>query len=177
MNDMNVLDGKSPILGPEERRFVYAVVRRIVRTDQDADDVAQDALLLAHQHLADFRGDARFRTWLHRVATTTALGHLRSQRRARSHVPTSEVPLVDPGKSAETAIADAQLGSLVREAVSTLEPAYRDVLIARAHASEAEVAARLGISLANVKIRGHRARKQLRAVLEHAIGAELGAAA
>jgi RNA polymerase sigma-70 factor (ECF subfamily) len=169
MDDMNVLTEKSFDLGREERSFVYAVVRRIVRTDQDADDVVQDALLLAHQHVADFRGDARFRTWLYRIATTTALGHLRRKRRARTHVPTDEVPLVDPAKSAEAAIADAQVDSLVRDAVSTLEPAYRDVLIARTQASEAEVAARLGISLASVKVRGHRARKRLRGVLEQAI--------
>jgi RNA polymerase sigma-70 factor, ECF subfamily len=171
------VEKSSRALGPEERRFVYAVVRRIGRTDQDADDVAQDALLLAHQHVADFRGDSRFRTWLHRIATTTALGHLRRKRRARSHVPTHEVPLVDPAKSAEAAMAAAQIDSLVRDAVSTLEPAYRDVLVARAQASEAEVAARLGISLASVKIRGYRARKQLRGMLEQAMGEAFGGAA
>ena len=178
MDDMNVLTDKSSItFGPEERRFVYAVARRIVRSDEDADDVAQDALLLAHTHLADFRGDSRFRTWLYRIATTTALGHLRRTKRARVHVPATEVPLVDPAKSAEATVADAEVDAIVREAVSTLEPPYRDVLIARAQASEAEVAACLGISVANVKIRAHRARKQLRARLEHAIGPGVGAAA
>ena len=78
MDDMNVSNDKSCIpFGPAERRFVYAVARRIVRDDADADDVAQDALLLAHRYLGAFRGDAGFRTWLYRIATTTALGHLR----------------------------------------------------------------------------------------------------
>lgn len=176
MDDMNVLTEKPSMpFGPEERRFVYAVARRIVHTDEDAEDVAQDALLLAHRHLADFRGDSRFRTWLYRIATTTALGHLRRTKRTKVHVPASEVPLVDPAKSAEASVADAEIDQIVRDAVSSLEPPYRDVLLARAEASEAEVAHCLGISIANVKIRAHRARKQLRAVLAQALGA--GAAA
>ena len=170
MDDMNVLTDKSSIaFGAEERRFVYAVVRRVVQDPDDADDVAQDALLLAHRHIASFRGDSAFRTWLYRVAMTTALGHLRRLRRAKTHVDASLVELVDPAKSAEATVADAELGALVRSAVARLAPPYRDVVLARSQATEAETAACLGISVANVKVRAHRARKQLRAALEPAI--------
>ena len=175
---MNVLTEKPSItFGPEERRFVYAVARRIVRTDEDADDVAQDALLLAHRHLASFRGDSRLKTWLYRIATTTALGHLRKTKRAGVHLDASELPLIDPSKSADATVGDAQIDAIVREAVATLEKPYRDVLIARAEGTEVEVAHCLGISVANVKIRAHRARKQLRAVLEQTLGAPLSMAA
>lgn len=161
---MNVLTEKPSItFGDEDRRFVYSVARRIVATDEDADDVAQEALLLAHRHLASFRGDSRLRTWLYRIAVTTALGHLRRTKRARLHV--ADVPLPDPAKSPEAVLADAESDALVRDAVQELEPLYRDVIIARAYASEAEVAECLGISVANVKIRAHRARHQLRTVL------------
>lgn len=167
---MNVLTEKtSNAFSPEDRRFVYAVARRIVHTDEDADDVAQDALLLAHRNLAAFRGESHFRTWLYRIAITTALGHLRRTRRTKDHVPAGDVALVDPAKSAEATVADAQMDALVRDAVSALEPAYRDVLLAREEGTEIEVAACLGISVANVKIRAHRARKRLRAVLAQAV--------
>jgi RNA polymerase sigma-70 factor, ECF subfamily len=173
---MNVLtDNSSIAFGPEERRFVYAVARRIVRNDEDADDVAQDALLLAHRNLASFRGDSRFRTWLYRIATTTALGHLRRSKRARFFVPISDLQLVEPGKSAEQSVADAEVDHLVRGAVGKLEPPYRDVLLARAEGSEVEAAEQLGITIANVKVRAHRARKQLRDVLEQALDAPLAA--
>jgi RNA polymerase sigma-70 factor (ECF subfamily) len=163
---MTVLtDNPSRALGADERRFVYAVVRRIVGSDADAEDVAQDALLLAYRHLASFRGEARFRTWLYRIATTTALGHLRRTRRARLHVPADELRLADPAKTADAALAEAELDALVRRAVDALDPPYRDVLRLRADANEAEAAAQLGISVANVKIRAHRARKQLRDAL------------
>lgn len=163
---MNVLNAKSSnTFDLEDRRFVYRIARRIVRSDDDADDVAQDALLIAHRNLAHFRGDSHLRTWLYRIATTTALGYLRRARRAKEHVPASEVALVDPGSSAEAVLAEAEMDRLVREAVGALSPLYRDVLLARADSSESEVAASLGISVANVKIRAHRARKQLRSAL------------
>ena len=87
-------------------------------------------------------------------------------------MPASDVALTDPARSAESSLAAGEVESIVRAAVGTLEPAYRDVLIAREEASEAEVAARLGISRANVKIRAHRARKQLRGVLAVALAME-----
>lgn len=175
MNDLT--DNSSTPFGPEERRFVYAVARRIVQTDEDADDVAQDALLLAHRHLASFRGDSRFRTWLYRIATTTALGHLRRTKRARLQVAIGDVELVDPAKTAEQSVAEAEVHALVRGEVAKLDAPYRDVLLVRADASEVEAAERLGISIANVKVRAHRARKQLRDALEQALEAPLGAAA
>jgi RNA polymerase sigma-70 factor, ECF subfamily len=172
LDDMNVLTEKpSTTFGDDDRRFVYSVARRIVATDEDADDVAQEALLLAHRHIASFRGDSRLRTWLYRIAVTTALGHLRRTKRSQLHVPVTDVALPDPSKSPEAVVADAESDALVREAVQELEPLYRDVLIARAYASEAEVAECLGISIANVKIRAHRARHQLRTVLQDKMAA------
>lgn len=166
LDDMNVLTEKPSItFGSEDRRFVYSVARRIVHTDEDADDVAQEALLLAHRHIDSFRGESRLRTWLYRIAVTTALGHLRRTKRAHLHVPVADVPLPDPAKSPESVVADAESDALVRDAVAELEPPYRDVLIARAYASEQEVAECLGISVANVKVRAHRARHQLKSRL------------
>jgi RNA polymerase sigma-70 factor, ECF subfamily len=170
MDDMNVLTDKTAIaFGPDDRRFVYGVARRIVRSDEDADDVAQDALLIAHRNLASFRGDSHLRTWLYRIATTTALGYLRRARRVKDHVPMADLPLVDPRGTAEATLAEAELGALMQEAIATLSPRYRDVLLARADSTESEVAASLGISISNVKIRAHRARKYLREALTRAV--------
>jgi RNA polymerase sigma-70 factor (ECF subfamily) len=51
----------------QDRRFVYAVARRIVSDEDAANDVAQDAMLLAYRHRDRFRGDSRYRTWLYRI--------------------------------------------------------------------------------------------------------------
>ena len=52
---------------------VYSVARRILRQDQDAEDVTQDAFLSALEHLGSFREEAAFSTWLLRIATFGAL--------------------------------------------------------------------------------------------------------
>ena len=157
---------------PEDRRFVYAVARRIVGSADDAEDVTQDALVLAYRFRDSFRGDSRYRSWLYRIATTTALGHLRRQRRSRSVVvdadPERDVleRTADPAKSPETVFAEAEHRAMVRRALDELSSSYRSVLLERVDATEPEVAKRLGISVANVKIRTHRARKQLRQTLD-----------
>src|SRR5262245_13440528 len=65
----------------KEREFAFSVAMKYVKDEDEAADVAQDALLLAYRHRASFRGDSRFTTWLYRVAATTALMHLRKKRR------------------------------------------------------------------------------------------------
>lgn len=154
----------------EARRFVYAVVRRIVRDVEDAADVAQDALMLAHRHRAAFRGDSSYRTWLYRIATTTALGHLRKRKRSREQLAAGADAIgataPDPSPSAEHQLASREVAAIVRRAVAALDDKYRAVMVLRAdELSEVEIAARLGVTVANVKIRAYRARQQLRETL------------
>ena len=159
--------------GPEDRGFVYAVARRIVGSPEEADDVTQDTLLTAYRNREAFRGEARYRTWLYRIAFTTALGHLRKRGRSRESLAANEEvaagQMPDATPSAESQLIAAEQAALVRTAVGKLAPPYRDVLVARARATEPEVAERLGISLANVKVRAHRARRQLRESLADVI--------
>src|SRR3569623_2520392 len=63
------------------RAYVKSVAMKYVRDDQDAEDVTQDALLLAHRYRSSFRGESRYSTWLYRVTATAALMILRKQRR------------------------------------------------------------------------------------------------
>jgi RNA polymerase sigma-70 factor (ECF subfamily) len=179
---MNVLNVKSPTAAPpapardevrfgrDERNFVYSVARRIVHSAEAADDVAQDAMLLAYRHRDSFRGDARYRTWLYRIASTTALGHLRRGRRSREQLAPSDelvhADIVDPSRSPEALVGDREAALAAQREVDQLDPKYRDVLLLRAELTEVETAQRLGISVANVKIRAHRARQRLREALE-----------
>jgi RNA polymerase sigma-70 factor (ECF subfamily) len=151
-----------------DRRFVYAVARNIVRDPHDADDVAQEALLLAHRHRDRFRGDASYHTWLYRIATTAAISSLRRRRSARRRVDALAGHLAAVG--APTAAAPDQLVDQARTRariaaeLAALDGNYRAVLALRVHddAGEREIAAALGLSLATVKIRGFRARRLLR---------------
>src|SRR5664279_3928339 len=86
MDDLDVLASNSLKFNVENREFVRNVVRRIVRMDDAVEDVTQEALLTAFRHRDSFCGESKYRTWLYRVAITSALGYLRRQRRSREQV-------------------------------------------------------------------------------------------
>lgn len=160
MNDLDVL------FGTEDRGFVYAVARRIVGSREDADDVTQEALLLAYRYRDSFRGDSKYRTWLYRIASTTALGLLRKRRRSRELLTPLQLERPDMARSPEDEVGEAEAIDLIQRSLMRLDPKYRDVMLTRAASSEVETAAKLGISVANVKVRAHRARKQLKEMIE-----------
>src|SRR5216110_931072 len=80
-----------------ERELVFGVAMRYMKDEEDAKDVAQDALLLAYRHLDSFQGNSRFTTWLYRIAATTALMHLRKRRRTPLMV-SVDAPLDEEGR-------------------------------------------------------------------------------
>src|SRR6478736_6065424 len=71
------------------RDYVRSVAMKYVRNDQDAEDVTQDAMLLAHRYRDSFRGESRYTTWLYRVTATAALMFLRKQKRVAREIPSS----------------------------------------------------------------------------------------
>ena len=73
----------------QTRAYVRSVAIKYVRDDQDAEDVTQDAMLLAHRYRESFRGESRYSTWLYRVTATAALMFLRKQRRLAREMPAS----------------------------------------------------------------------------------------
>jgi RNA polymerase sigma-70 factor (ECF subfamily) len=169
-----------------ERDYVFSVAMKYVRDEDEAADVAQDALLLAYRHRHTFRGDSRFSTWLYRIAATTALMHLRKKRRMpRDFVPmttddgaerTLDAAIADlqaPGPSPEEALAAQEAVSLAGEHLEQLGEKYGDVFVMRFRDgySEAEIAKKLRLNVATVKTRAYRARAALRAELTAALGA------
>jgi RNA polymerase sigma-70 factor (ECF subfamily) len=157
----------SPRLDAEARSYAKAIALRFVKDDVTAaDDIAQDAMLLAHRHLASYRGDARFSTWLYRVTTTAALMHLRRSRRRCREVlaPTDDASWLEalPGRAPSgeaTAAAREQCARLAR-GVDRLGARYGEVFALRYGLgfTETEIARATGLSLAAVKTRAHRAK-------------------
>ncbi|MBK9036875.1 MAG: sigma-70 family RNA polymerase sigma factor [Myxococcales bacterium] len=153
----------------DDHRFVYAVARRIVGDREAASDVAQDAMLQAFRHRASFRGDARYRTWLYRIATTAAFSHLRRERslarRAAGHA--AAAPLATPPATPIEALTEAETARVVADHVGALAGPYREILALRFYddCTEREAATTLGVSEAAIKLRTHRAKRALRARL------------
>ena len=154
----------------ETRRYVKSVAMKYVRNEEDADDVAQDALLLAHRYRDSFRGESRYSTWLYRVTATAALMFLRKQRRLSREVPASGAidedgtPWLDRQPAATDTraevVARAELAN-VRDAVAALGVKYPAVFWKRygEGRTETEIAKELGISVAAVKTRAFRGRQ------------------
>jgi RNA polymerase sigma-70 factor (ECF subfamily) len=177
MRSKGKLEDLSPNLGSQERDFVFAVAMKFVKNEIDAEDVAQDALVLAHRHKDSFRGQSKYSTWLYRVAVTTALMHLRSKKRRGREVSCTELSdkeldwisaLESKAPSPESLCASREELSLVDRELRKLGSKYTKLLRLRWFEgySEKECGKRLGLPITTVKTRAFRARH---AVTKHAL--------
>ena len=156
---------------------VYSLCVRIVKNDCEAEDLTQEAFLQVFRKIHTFRGEARFSTWLHRLATNVALVRLRKQR----HL---EVPIdVNPEQSEEESAPlmehggpDLRLTGVLdrlnlRRAVDELPEGYREMFIL--HDVEGyehhEIAKILGCSSGNSKSQLYKARLRLRELLQESL--------
>lgn len=158
------------------RAYVRSVAMKYVRNEQDAEDVTQDAMLLAHRYRAGFRGESRFATWLYRVTATAALMFLRKQRRLAREVPASGAIDEEGTGWLERHPAATNVGeevaartdlAVVGDAVAALGAKYPIVFWKRygEGRTETEIAKELGLSVAAVKTRAFRARQAALAAL------------
>ncbi|HET9595988.1 MAG TPA: sigma-70 family RNA polymerase sigma factor [Anaeromyxobacteraceae bacterium] len=162
---------------------VYGLALHLLRDPGEAEEVVQETFLAALEKLASFRGDAAFTTWLHRVAANAALMRLRRRRRAPEAVAPEPVedllphfdadgrieapPRHDWSKRADEQLADREIRLAVEREIQNLPDDYRIVFLLRdvEGLSSEDMAEVLGISVAAVKSRLHRARLVLRARL------------
>src|SRR5688572_14426202 len=160
------------------RAYVKSVAMKYVHNEHDADDVTQDALLLAHRYRDSFRGDSRYSTWLYRVTATAALMFLRKQRRLSREILASGATDADedgtpwleriaaPADLRAEVLARVDLG-IVADAVAKLGAKYPAVFWKRygEGRTETEIAKEMGVSVAAVKTRAFRARQAAQRVL------------
>lgn len=166
---------------------IYTLALRILRQEEDAQDVTQQTLLSAVEHLNGFRGESAFGTWLLRIATHAALKVLRKRKGLDT---VSLEACTEPSDSYDSVphpefIADwrdspallahrHEIQSLLRESLDQLDEKHRLVFLLRdvEGLSVREAAEALGISEGNVKVRLLRARLQLREQLTRVLGDE-----
>lgn len=168
-------------------RYQSRVFRLACRltSDTDAPDVLQETFLQVYRHLASFRGDAQFGTWLYRIATNAALMHRRAAARRPAESLETYLPQFDADGTHAATPAELQvvsradelldrhvLAGKAREAVSRLPDTYRDAFVLRdlEEMSTAHVAQALGIEPDAVRQRVHRARLMLRGYLSELLG-------
>ena len=159
------------LIAPIERR-VYYTAYAIVRTEADAEEVSQEAILKAFRGLRTFRGEAKFSSWLLSIVGNEARMRLRKRREVSLELlksPDNEdeytpIELADWREIPVEALAQKELAEHLEEAVAALPELYREVLILRDidGLNIAETSGALGISVPAVKTRLLRARLMVR---------------
>jgi RNA polymerase sigma-70 factor, ECF subfamily len=163
------------LIRPHERS-VYMVALSLLQNEADAEDAAQEAFLNAFRNLSKFRAESRFSTWLIRIA----LNEARSKRRQKKAMKTESL---DAGSEEDGHVPPAilrdwrevpseslermEVRQMIQLAVAELPGIYREIFLLRdvEELSVNESAEALGVSIASVKVRLHRARRMLQKTL------------
>lgn len=157
---------------------LLAVARRILQSEDDAQDAVQEGFLSAFRALDQFKETARLSTWLHRIVVNAALMKQRSRaRRAEDSIEELLPNFVEDGHQSNPAVpwrepleelvANKETRERVRASIDRLPEIYRTVLTLRdiEDLDTGETAKLLGVSPNVVKIRLHRSRQALRTLL------------
>lgn len=166
--------GDRSAFGELVRRYeskIYRLARRMTPSDQDAEDVVQEAFVKAYRSLGEFREKSKFSTWLYRIAVNLSLMKLRRKRleviSLDQKMSTDDGDMViefeDQSPDPLRRLLEKESATVLDRAIDSLSPSYRAVFVLR-HVegfSTEETARILKTSVAAVKSRLHRARLAL----------------
>jgi RNA polymerase sigma-70 factor (ECF subfamily) len=156
------------------QRPIYALAYRLIGREEDARDVCQETFLRAFRALPGFKGQAKFSSWLYRIAVNVSHDWIRRQRRT----PTVQIPDgVDPLELAadrgpvepiEELVSHRELGAIVQEAMRLLPEEQRTAIVLKEYHGMTfqEIADLQGCPLSTVKTRLYQGLTVLRRHLE-----------
>ena len=151
---------------------VYRLALRITGSNEDAEEVAQDALWTAARKVSTFKGEAAFGSWLYRIAANAAYQKLRTRKAKAHEIAMDDVlpafdeagrhfePMADWSERVDEQALQGELRRVLGAAIDELPPDYRTALVMHdvEGLSNPDIAEALGISLPAVKSRVHRSR-------------------
>jgi RNA polymerase sigma factor (sigma-70 family) len=155
------------ILVEKYKNYVFTIVLRYIKSREDAEEVAQDVFVKAYRSLADFKGTAKFSTWLYTVTTTTCITFLRKKKLEVHSLDNERVFEVadrpDSGMGANQ-IEQKSRVNMVNEAIAMLsaDDAQVITLFYKGEQTLDEIAQILGKETNAVKVQLHRARARLK---------------
>ncbi len=167
------------------QRRVFALVFRMLGRREEAEDLAQEVFVQVFKAIDQFRGDSKLSTWIYRIAVNLCKNRAKylSRRHANDQddvdamadrLPFSAAKGVSVGgiSRPDELVEGMQLEVVVKRAIAQIEPEFREVLILRdvEDMSYEEIAEVTGLADGTVKSRIHRARAQLRTLVEKAMG-------
>jgi RNA polymerase sigma-70 factor (ECF subfamily) len=160
---------------------LFRIAQSVTHNREDSQDAVQEAFLKAYQHLADFRGDSQFSTWLIRITLNQSLMKLRKQRAAkevsldedlRTDEETLPREVIDWAPNPEQRFSVSELRNILIKTIEELRPILRTVFVLQdlEGLSTEQTAEVLNLSQSAVKSRLWRARLQLRERLNQYFG-------
>jgi RNA polymerase sigma-70 factor (ECF subfamily) len=174
-----VREGETALYEILVRRYnqrLYRTIRAILRDDRNVEDVMQQAYVDAFLHLNQFRGDAKFATWLTRIAVNRAIRNGRGNNRGLELVANDGEAIVERMPAAtidpEHAMYGHELKVVLESLIERLPEPFRLVFVMREveGLSTAETAACLDINEDTVKTRLHRAKRLLQEQIDRRLG-------
>lgn len=171
-----------------ERR-VYALVFRMLGRRDEAEDIAQEVFVQVFKAIDQFRGDSKLSTWIYRIAVNLCKNRSKYLSRRHSNdqddieavaerVPLNQAKGVTSSDVAgpDDSYEGREVERVVQRAIAQLEPEFREVLVLRdvEDLSYEEIGQITGLADGTVKSRIHRARLQLKTLVEAALGEKIG---
>ena len=169
-----VLAGDSNAFGElvkKYQNYVFTLALRFTRHREDAEEVAQDIFVKAYRSLADFRGNAKFSTWLYTIVYTTSVTFLRKKKMDTSSIDDEntfiQLESQDSGFRANQVEQKSKM-AMLNEAINLLSPedAQLITLFYKGEQSLEEISGILGAEPNTIKVRLHRARTRLKEKME-----------
>jgi RNA polymerase sigma-70 factor (ECF subfamily) len=186
------------LVGRDERAFnalvrayearVFGLVLRMIGDRAEAEDLSQEVFVQVFKAIASFRGDSKLSTWIFRIAINLCknrsqylkVRHVRDQAQLevveeRGTVPETKRAPVGQVERPDDMLAGRQVERIVQEAILELEPTFRECLVLRdvEDLRYDEIGAITGLPEGTVKSRIHRARAQLKEIVERELGEKL----
>jgi len=158
---------------------LYNYLLRLLRNEDEAEEIAQETFVKAFIHADKYKTIARFSTWLYTIATNLVRNRLRAKKRApmflsiwnRGHDSDPDAPavdLVDTARQPDAQFNDKELSEIINEAIARIPEKYRTSFVLREvnQLSYEEIAAVTGLKLGTVRSRINRARNCFRRAIE-----------
>ena len=159
------------VLVDRYQSFIFTLAFRLLKSREDAEEVAQDVFIKAYRSLADFKGGSKFSTWLYTITHNTGITHLRKKKQKIQSIDdeSSFIQLENhPSDFKANQVEDKSKRAMVNRAIEMLSPDDAQIitLFYKGDQSLEEIAAIMYLETNNVKVRLFRARQKLKEKME-----------
>lgn len=159
----------------KHKSYVYTLAFRVVRSHEDAQEVAQDSFVKAYNNLASFKGDAKFSTWLYRIVFNTAISRKRKKKLVETDIDQARGVADSGAMGATDLMAQAERRKWIGRALELLseDDAFLITLYYFQELTLEEMERITGFQAGNLKVKLFRARKKLAEHLEGYLHGEI----